>query len=125
VRLIRQLRASGVKTGIFSASRHAENVLRSAGVFDLFDERIDGIRAEELGLPGKPSPAVLLELTRRLESTPARTVVFEDAIAGVQAGRAGGFRLTVGVNRGAPAGSLTAQGAHIEVSDLNDVEVAK
>ena len=123
VRLIQQLRAAGVRRGIFSASRNAEAILRAAGVIDLFDERIDGVVAEELGLAGKPSPDVLIELARRLESTPSRTVVFEDAIAGVQAGRAGGFRLVIGVNRGAQAGTLMGQGADVEVRDLDGVEV--
>jgi alpha,alpha-trehalase len=123
VLLIQRLRECGVKTGIFSASRHAETVLRAAGVIDLFDERIDGVLAEELGLPGKPSPAVLLELTRRLQATPSRTVVFEDAIAGVQAGRAGHFGLVVGVNRGAGPGTLIQQGADVEVGDLDEAEV--
>ncbi len=123
VRLIKQLKAAGVMTGIFSASRNAEAVLGAAGVIDLFDQRIDGIRADELGLPGKPAPDVLIELTRRLGSTPPRTVVFEDAIAGVQAGRAGRFGLVVGVNRAAPTGILTEQGADMEVRDLREVEV--
>jgi trehalose 6-phosphate phosphatase len=125
VQLIRQLRDYGVKIGIFSASRHAESVLRAAGVIDLFDERIDGIRAEELGLPGKPRPDVLLELTRRVKSSPARTVVFEDAIAGVQAGHAGGFPLVIGINRGGSPGLLRQQGADLEVSDLDEVEVTR
>jgi trehalose 6-phosphate phosphatase len=125
VQLIRQLRDSGVKIGIFSASRHAESVLQAGGVIDLFDERIDGVRAEQLGLPGKPSPDVLLELTRRLGSAPARTAVFEDAIAGVQAGHAGGFVLVIGVNRGGPQGTLIKNGADVEVHDLSEVGVAR
>lgn len=125
VRLIEQLKAAGVRTGIFSASRNAEAVLRAAGVIGLFDERIDGIRAEGLGLPGKPAPDVLLALTQRLGSTPLRTVVFEDAIAGVQAGCAGGFGLVIGINRGGRPGTLVEQGADLEVGDLEAVGVAR
>jgi len=125
VHLIWQLRDNGIKTGVFSASRHAEDVLEAAGVTGLFDERIDGVRAEDLGLPGKPLPNVLLELTRCLGSSPASTVVFEDAIAGVQAGHAGGFALVIGVNRGGSPGALTQQGADVEVADLNEVEVVE
>jgi alpha,alpha-trehalase len=125
VRLIEQLRAASVMTGIFSASRNAEAVLRAARVVDLFDERIDGIEAEELGLPGKPKPDVLIELTRRLKSIPRRTVVFEDAIAGVQAGHAGRFGLVIGVNRGGRPSALTGEGADVEVRDLEEVEVRR
>jgi trehalose 6-phosphate phosphatase len=125
VHLIRQLRDNGAKIGIFSASRHAESVLQAAGVIGLFDERIDGVQAERLGLPGKPSPDVLLELTRRLGPSPARTIVFEDAIAGVQAGHAGAFGVVIGVNRSGSQGTLTKNGADVEVHDLSEVEVAR
>ncbi len=125
VHLIWRLRDNGVKTGVFSASRNAETVLRAAAVIDLFDDGIDGVRAEQLVLPGKPRPDVLLELTRLLGSTPARTVVLEDAIAGVQAGHAGHFRLVVGINRSGRPGILAEQGADLEVSDLDEVELAQ
>jgi alpha,alpha-trehalase len=118
VDLIKQLRAAGRKTGVFTASRNASSILSAAGVDGLFDERIDGIQAEALGLPGKPSPAVLLELTRRLGLQPARTAVFEDAIAGVEAGRAGGFGVVVGLNRGSHDGELLRHGSTVEVKDL-------
>lgn len=123
VRLLEKLTVLGIRRGIFSASRNAEAVLKGAGVADLFEERIDGVLAEQLGLPGKPRPDVLLELTRRLNSSPSRTIVFEDAIAGVEAGRAGGFHLVVGVNRGEQPGALTAEGADLEVRDIGEVDV--
>lgn len=125
VQLIKKLKVIGLKVGVFTASRNAEAILSAAEVVDLFDERVDGILAEQLRLPGKPNPAVLVELTRRLNCSPARTAVFEDAIAGVQAGRAGRFGLVVGVNRGGPSGTLTEEGANIEVSDLSEVVVTK
>jgi trehalose 6-phosphate phosphatase len=125
VRLIERLRPAGLKTGIFSASRNAETILGSARVIDLFDERFDGVRAEESRLPGKPAPDVLLALARSLGVSPSRTVVFEDAIAGVQAGRAGRFGLVVGVNRGPQRGMLVEQGADVEIGDLDEVEVAQ
>lgn len=118
---IRVLRAAGLRLGVFSASRNARAVLRAAGALDLFDEAIDGVDAAALGLPGKPDPAVLLELTRRLGAAAARTAVFEDAVAGVQAGRAGGFGLVVGVRRRGPPGLLLQHGADVEVADLADV----
>jgi HAD superfamily hydrolase (TIGR01509 family) len=125
VRILQELKAAGLKIGIFSASRNAKAILRAAGVIDVFDECIDGIEAEELGLPGKPKPDVLIELTRRLKSIPGRTAVCEDAIAGVQAGRAGHFRLVIGVNRGGRLGTLTEQGADLEVAGLEALRVAR
>ena len=124
VELLRRLRHLGVKVGVFSASKHAEALLTRAGVADLFDVRVDGVTAEELGLPGKPHPAVLLETARRLKVSLKRTVVIEDAIAGVQAGSAGKFGLVIGVNRHGEPGELTRHGANVEVEDLGDVAVA-
>ena len=123
VRLIRRLRDAGIKTGIFSASRNAGRVLHAAGIVDLFDAKVDGVDAEKLSLPGKPSPETLVELTRRLGASPARTAVVEDAIAGVEAGRAGDFALVIGVNRSEKPGVLLAKGADVEVSDLSQVEL--
>ncbi len=124
IRLIYALRQAGIKTGIFSASRNAQAILSAAGVTDLFDARVDGLVADELKLPGKPNPAMLLELARRLGATPQRTAVVEDAIAGVQAGHAGGFVLVIGVNRSGPSGRLRQNGADVEVPDLADVTLA-
>jgi alpha,alpha-trehalase len=121
VALIQQMRMVGLKTGVFSASKNAEAILKAASVFELFDEKLDGVDAEALHLPGKPHPAMLLELTRRLGAGPLHTVVFEDAIAGVKAGRTGGFGLVVGVNRSTRPGILTGEGADFEVADLSEV----
>ncbi|HLF78186.1 MAG TPA: HAD-IA family hydrolase [Dehalococcoidia bacterium] len=124
IALISSLRAAGLKTGVFSASRHAEQMLSAARLLSLFDERLDGIDAERLGLPGKPDPATLLELAKRLQVSPTRTVVVEDAVAGVQAARAGAFALVVGINRTGKTGSLLENGADVEVIDLSEVELA-
>ncbi len=123
VDLIRRLRRAGMKIGIFSASRNAEPVLSAAGILDIFDSCVDGLDADKLRLPGKPDPATLLELAARLGTTPTRTAVVEDAVAGVQAGRAGGFALVIGVNRSRPPGTLRARGADVEVTDLHQVEL--
>jgi len=121
VDLIRGLRAKGMKTAIFSASKNCEAVLKAANVSELFDAKVDGVDADKLGLPGKPDPAVLLEAARRLEVAPGRAVIVEDAIAGVQAGRAGRFGLVIGVNRSAESGVLGKNGADVEVTDLREV----
>lgn len=124
VDLIIGLRARSMKTAIISASRNCADVLKAAQVSQLFDTRVDGVDADELGLPGKPDPAVFLEAARRLDVVPERAVVVEDAIAGVQAGRGGHFRLVIGVNRSGEAGVLRENGADFEVADLAEVVVA-
>ena len=100
-----------------------DEVLAAAGVPDLFAVRVDGHVAAELGLPGKPDPAVFLEAARRLGAGPDRTAVVEDALAGVQAGRRGGFALVVGVDRTGHADELRAAGADVVVGDLAELTV--
>ena len=121
--LLTALRRDGFRTAIVSASRNCSGVLGRAGLTDFFDASVDGVVAAELGLPGKPDPAVYLEAAGRLRTPPERAVVVEDALAGVEAGRAGGFGLVVGVGRAAHAQDLLDQGADVTVTDLNGVEV--
>lgn len=123
--LIGALRARGIRTAVVSASKNCAAVLEAAGVGDRFDARVDGNDAEALRLPGKPSPATYLEAARRLGVAPARAAVVEDAIAGVQAGGAGGFGLVIGVNRASPPGALLAEGAGVEVRDLGEVRLCE
>ncbi|MGV9539750.1 trehalose-phosphatase [Nocardia beijingensis] len=123
VALVRRLGEAGIRTGVFSASRNCAEVLTAAGVSDLFTVRVDGIDAEKLGLPGKPDPSMLLEAARRLGAEPDRTVVVEDAEAGVAAGRSGGFALVLGVDRHAGADRLLAHGADFVVADLAQVRL--
>lgn len=115
---LRSLRQRGFATGVVSASRNCERVLEAAGIRDLFDVRIDGVVAADLGLAGKPAPDTFLEGARRLGVTPERTVVVEDAVAGVQAGRAGDFGFVIGVDRSADPAPLWAAGADVVVDDL-------
>lgn len=124
VRVLRELRERGVGLGVISASRNAETVLRSAGVLELFDARVDGQVADDLGLPGKPDPAVFLEAARRLDAGPDRAAIVEDARAGCEAGRRGGFALVIGVDRGDQRDELLAHGADVVVEDLEEVTVA-
>lgn len=122
VRIVRDLRAAGVKTALVSASRNAVDVLGPAGLLDLFDERVDGILAAELHLEGKPDPATFLEAARRLGVEPSRAAVVEDALAGVAAGRAGHFGLVVGVARAGQTEALRNAGADVVVGDLAELE---
>ncbi|EGX55299.1 hydrolase [Streptomyces zinciresistens K42] len=124
VRLVRALRAAGVPRAAASASRHAGELLARAGVLDLFDVLVDGGEAARLGLAGKPRPDLFLEAVRRLGAPAGQAAVMEDALAGVEAGRAGGFALVVGVDRtgGADTGErLLRHGADMVVRDLAEL----
>jgi len=115
------VREAGYRTAVVSASRNCEAVLKSAGIEHLFEVRIDGVVADELGLPGKPAPNTFLTAAARLDAEPAQCVVFEDAVAGVAAGRAGAFGWVVGVDRVGHADDLRNAGADIVVSDLSEL----
>jgi beta-phosphoglucomutase family hydrolase len=123
VALIRRLRALGLKVGLVTASRNRAEILRTAGLETLFDATVDGHDRAALALRGKPAPDTFLEAARRLGIRPARSVVVEDAIAGVAAGRAGGFGLVIGVDRAGQAAALRAHGADIVVADLAELEL--
>src|SRR5262249_39342170 len=123
VALLRRLRALGLRTAVVSASRNCREVLQTARLDRLFDARVDGQDAATSGLPGKPAPDTFLEAARRLKTSPERTVVIEDAIAGVAAGRAGGFGLVIGIDRTGHGTALEAAGADIVVSDLKQIDL--
>ncbi len=123
VRFLHELRTSGIRTALVSSSRNAAAVLKTAGLADLFDVRIDGNDLARLGLKGKPAPDLFVTAAKRLGVEPSRSIVFEDAISGVEAGRAGGFGHVVGIDRrGAPEALLEA-GADIVVPDLAMLDV--
>ncbi|MFE0256998.1 HAD family hydrolase [Streptomyces sp. NPDC059010] len=124
VRLVKALHEAGVPRAAASASRHAGELLSRAGVLDLFDTLVDGGEAARLGLAGKPAPDLFLEAVRRLGVPAGRAVVVEDALAGVAAGRRGGFALVVGVDRAAGADTgarLLRHGADLVVRDLGEL----
>lgn len=121
VRLIESLHAQGLPMAVVSSSRNAPAVLAAAGLSDYFRLIVHGGVAAELGLPGKPAPDTFSHAARRLGATNATSVVLEDAISGVAAGRAGDFGLVVGVDRGAGAKALKDAGADIVVGDLAEL----
>jgi alpha,alpha-trehalase len=123
VALVRTLQTHDIKTAIISASRNAGRILEAAGIGDLFLVRVDGVELERLGLPGKPAPDMFVEAAQRLGAPTARTVVVEDAIAGVEAGRRGNFGLVLGVDRTGTGDALRAHGADVVVRDLGVVAV--
>ena len=120
---VRAARAAGLRTAVVSSSANTVQVLRTVGITDLFDARVDGVVAAERHLPGKPAPDMFLAGARELGVPAAGAVVFEDALAGVQAGRAGGFAYVVGVDRvgGEHAKALAEHGADVVVDDLSEL----
>ena len=121
VRFVRAARDAGLRRAVVSSSANAHDVLVAAGIDDLFDARIDGIVAERDRLKGKPAPDTFLAGAGALGVTPAQAAVFEDALAGVEAGRAGDFRFVVGVDRVGQSEALRAHGADVVVRDLAEL----
>lgn len=121
VRYLRAVREAGLATAVVSSSANAEQVLEVAGLRELIDHRVDGVTAKERGLPGKPAPDTFLAAAADLGVDRSEAVVFEDAIAGVEAGRAGGFGFVVGVDRLGQADALREHGADVVVSDLAEL----
>ncbi|SBW19086.1 putative protein Rv3400/MT3508 [Candidatus Protofrankia californiensis] len=118
VRYLRALAAAGIGRAVVSSSANCAQVLADAGIGCLLPVRIDGVVAAREHLAGKPAPDTYLAAARALRTPPSRSAVFEDALAGVEAGRAGGFGFVVGVDRVGHADALVAHGADITVPDL-------
>ena len=121
VRYVQAAKAAGLRRAVVSSSANTRQVLAAAGIEDLFEERIDGIVAGREHLHGKPAPDTYLAGAKALGLAPAAAAVFEDALAGVAAGRAGQFGFVVGVDRVGQAGALREHGASIVVSDLGEL----
>jgi beta-phosphoglucomutase family hydrolase len=121
VRFAEQARDQGLRRAVVSSSTNCQEVLVAAGIEDLFEARVDGVVAEREGLAGKPAPDTFLHGAKLLGAEPAQAAVFEDAQAGVQAGRAGKFGWVVGVNRTGQAEALKQRGADIVVDDLSEL----
>jgi beta-phosphoglucomutase family hydrolase len=121
VRYVRAAREAGLHRAVVSSSANARDVLVAAGIEDLFEVRIDGVVAERDHLRGKPAPDTFLAGARALGLKPPTAAVFEDALAGVAAGRAGGFGFVVGVDRVGQAAALKDHGADIVVADLSEL----
>jgi beta-phosphoglucomutase family hydrolase len=120
-RYARAVREAGLRTAVVSSSANCREVVEAAGISDLFEVRVDAIVAEREHLRGKPAPDTFLAAARALGVEPAEAAVFEDALAGVAAGRAGGFGFVVGVDRSDQADALRGRGADIVVSDLGEL----
>ncbi|WP_129305140.1 beta-phosphoglucomutase family hydrolase [Streptomyces sp. L2] len=121
LRYLEAVRAAGLRTAIVSSSANCRDVLRAVGAERYFDVRIDGVVAAERKLPGKPHPDTFLAAARDLGVEPGAAAVYEDALAGMDAGRAGAFGYVVGVDRVGQTDALYAHGADIVVKDLAEL----
>ncbi len=121
VRYVNAVRDAGLGRAVVSSSTNCRDVLLAAGIEDLFEVRIDGLVAERDRLPGKPAPDTFLAGSRALGVAAAEAAVFEDALAGVVAGRAGGFACVVGIDRVGQADGLREHGADLVVDDLSEL----
>ncbi|HRY98991.1 MAG TPA: HAD-IA family hydrolase, partial [Bacteroidales bacterium] len=121
VELIRAMHGAGMRTAVASSSKNCAQVLERAGLSGLFEARVDGVVSAEIGLNGKPEPDIFLEACRRINGKPWQSMIFEDAVSGVAAGKAGGFGLVVGVAREDNREELLAAGADIVVNDLGEI----
>ncbi|GAA3794408.1 beta-phosphoglucomutase family hydrolase [Sphaerisporangium flaviroseum] len=121
VRYVQAVRDAGLRRAVVSSSANTARVLSAAGIAELFEARIDGVVAKERRLVGKPAPDMYLAGAEALGLGPSEAAVFEDALAGVAAGRAGRFAFVVGVDRVGQAGALREHGADLVVSDLAEL----
>ncbi len=121
ITLVRKLREEGFKLGVVSSSKNCEAILKVVGILDLFSIRVDGLVAAALKLPGKPAPDTFKKGAELLGVEPSHTVVVEDALAGVEAGKRGNFGLVIGVDRLGQAEALKENGADIVVQDLGEL----
>lgn len=120
VRIITQLRMAGVRVGVASSSKNAETVLKVSHLSHLIEERVDGVVSANIGLKGKPAPDIFVTCSRMLGVEPHEAIVVEDATSGVAAGRAGGFRLVIGLAREENEEELRQAGAHVVLTDFGD-----
>ncbi|MGE3840304.1 MAG: trehalose-phosphatase [Vicinamibacterales bacterium] len=125
VALVGAARDVSMRTAVVSSSRNCRSILEAGGLTRLFDVVLDGNDADARALRGKPEPDTFLEAARRLGVDPARVIVLEDAIAGIEAGRRAGFGCVIGVDRGERSASLRLAGAHLVVTDIANVSVTQ
>ncbi len=125
VKFVEAVRDAGLRRAVVSSSKNCQAVLEAAGISDLFEVRVDGLDLERELLRGKPAPDTFLAAAQRLGVEAGHAAVFEDALAGVEAGRAGGFGWVVGVDRGGQAEELRKHGADVVVQDLAELVEAR
>jgi len=120
---VQKMKARKKRVAVISSSRNAQAVLEASGDLDLFHVVVDGMEASKRRLKGKPEPDIFLEAARRLEVSPENCIIIEDALSGVEAGRAGGFALVIGIDRSGQNNELKSRGADIVVNDLSEIRI--
>lgn len=123
VKLIRELKEKGIRIGVASSSKNCEQVLRAAGLLNLFETRVDGVVSAEIGLKGKPEPDIFTTAADHLGVSCYRSIVVEDAVSGVEAGKKGNFGLVIGIAREHNERELLIHGADIVVRDMEEISV--
>ncbi len=121
IALARRLKKAGFRLGVVSSSRNCRAVMAAVGIEDLFEVTVDGVTATEKGLRGKPEPDTFIEAASALGSKPEKSIIIEDAAAGVAAGAGGGFGLVIGVARKQNKDELLSNGADVVVGDLEEL----
>ena len=119
--MLEKWRKENVKLAIISSSRNCRHIIESAGIAELFDSRVDGEIMAEQDLPGKPAPDIFLKACESLGVRPEETIILEDSIAGIEAGKKGGFAKVIGVARHGDENELKAAGADIIVKELTEL----
>jgi HAD superfamily hydrolase (TIGR01509 family) len=121
LRYLQTVRSAGLHVAVVSSSKNTTQVLEAAGLRDSFHAQVDGLTAAHDGLQGKPAPDTFLAAAQAVHVSPAQAAVFEHALAGVEAGRAGGFEWVVGVDRLGQREALLRHGADVVVADLAEL----
>jgi beta-phosphoglucomutase family hydrolase len=123
VKFMHSLKENDIRIGVASSSKNCYTVLKAAGLLNLIETRVDGVVSAELGLKGKPEPDIFVTACNNLRCNPARSVVVEDAVSGVAAGRKGNFGLVIGIARENNSAELYANGADIVVKDMEEIDI--
>ncbi len=121
VELLNKLKKNNIRIGVASSSKNCKSVLEAAGLMDFIETRVDGVVSAEMGLTGKPAPDIFITAAKNLGAKPSETIVVEDAVSGVQAGRNGNFGLVLGLAREDNNQALLDNGADIVVNDLEEI----
>jgi beta-phosphoglucomutase family hydrolase len=121
IALLNELKAAGIKLGVASSSKNCKPVLERVDLLNMFEARVDGVVSAELGLHGKPEPDIFTTACDIVKTDYSKSIVVEDAVSGVQAGKKGKFGLTIGIARENNVNELQEAGAHIVVEDLEEI----
>jgi len=122
LKMMKKWKNAGIKLAVISSSRNCEYIIESAGLTEMFEVRVDGNTLQEENLKGKPEPDMFLRAGELMGISPDQTIVIEDAILGVEAGKKGGFHLVIGVARNGEENDLAKAGADIVVKELTELD---